>query len=77
MRFEQATSREASDPSAALRIYRGLAREDGPWAENALYAQARLELELGHRANAQRLLHSYLDCHPAGANASDARSLFE
>ena len=77
VRFEQAAAREATEPGHALRIYRGLAQESGPWAQNALYAAARLELELGHSARAERALRSYLQRHPQGANAADARALLQ
>jgi hypothetical protein len=76
-RFERAALLEASDPRQALRIYRRLAAEGGRWGENALYAMGRLEMERGQRANAARLLRTYLDRHPHGANASDARALVE
>jgi FecR-like protein/tetratricopeptide repeat protein len=74
-RFEQAATFEASDPERALRLYRVLAQEKGAWGENALYAMARLELELGRHARAQKLLQRYLERHPKGANAADARAL--
>ena len=74
-RYERAARLEASRPASALAIYDRLARGRGPWAANALFAQARLELELGHRDRARRLLGSYLARHPRGANAEDARQL--
>jgi hypothetical protein len=74
-RFEHATALEASAPREALRAYRTLSEERGPWAQNALYALARLELELGRRARARTLLQRYLEQHPEGANAADARAL--
>jgi hypothetical protein len=73
--FERATRLEQSDPKQALRLYRGLAQGSDPWAANSLYAQARLLWEAGERAAARRLLQRYLDRHPGGANASDARRL--
>lgn len=73
-RFERASHLEAEQPEAALRIYRELARE-GAWAANALYAGARLELELGRTQRARALLRRYLQRHPTGANAEDARGL--
>ncbi len=76
-RFEQAALLERVDPQQALQIYRNLAAQRGPWAENALYAAGRLELERGRRASAERLLRRYLDRHPAGVNASDARALLQ
>ncbi len=74
-RFEQAASLEASAPRRALELYGGLVAEGGRWGEPALYAMARLELELGERANALRLLRRYLVQHPRGANAADVRAL--
>src|SRR5690606_241687 len=64
--FERAARLEAKDPAAALAIYRELARGKGPWAANALYAQARLELEQGRRERARPLLLRYLERHPQG-----------
>ncbi|HKE14983.1 MAG TPA: FecR domain-containing protein, partial [Kofleriaceae bacterium] len=58
--YERAARLEAADPQAALGIYDRLAHGSGPWAANALYAQARLEVELGRRERARRLLRSYL-----------------
>jgi hypothetical protein len=75
--YERAARMEASRPQAALAIYDQLAAGRGPWAANALFAQARLELELGHRERARRLLASYLARHPGGANAEDARQLLD
>src|SRR6185295_15809948 len=45
-RFERAAHLEATDPQAALRIYRELDRH-GAWSANALYARGRLELASG------------------------------
>jgi TolA-binding protein len=58
-----------------LRIYRGLAAEQGAWAANALYAMGRLEMDRGHVRTARQLLQRYIDQHPNGANAADARAL--
>jgi len=74
-RFEQAARREKREPRKALRIYRSLAQEQGPWAQNALYASARLQIELGERTSARAALQRYLDLYPHGANAADARAL--
>lgn len=74
-RFERAARLEAKDPAAALSIYQQLARGKGPWAANALYAQARLELERGRPERAEPLLRRYLDRHPKGMNAGDVRKL--
>jgi TolA-binding protein len=76
-RYEAAARLEGRDPERALAGYRQLAAEGGPWAANALYAEARLELELGRTARARRLLRRYLDRFPDGLNAEDARSLLE
>ncbi len=75
--YERAARMEASRPRSALAIYDKLAAGRGPWAANALFAQARLELELGDRDRARRLLRSYLARHPRGANAEDARQLLD
>ena len=75
--YERAARMEASRPRSALAIYDKLAAGRGPWAANALFAQARLELELGDRDRARRLLRSYLARHPSGANAEDARQLLD
>ncbi len=76
-RFDRAARLESKDPRAALAIYHALARGRGPWAANALYAEARLELELGHPKRAERLLRRYLSRHPSGLNAPDVRKLLE
>jgi hypothetical protein len=73
--FERAASLEASAPDAALRIYQRLEQEGSPWAANALYARARLQLERGDRAAAAGALRRYLDRFPHGPNAADARTL--
>jgi hypothetical protein len=74
-RFERAARLEAKDPAAALALYRQLAREKGPWAANALYAEARLELEHGRPQLAKPLLRRYLERYPQGLNAADVRKL--
>jgi hypothetical protein len=76
-RFERAARLEAKDPVAALSIYKQLARANGPWAANALYAQARLELERGRPQRAEPLLQRYLVRHPQGLNVADVRKLLE
>lgn len=76
-RFERAARLEAKDPAAALSIYQQLARGKGPWAANALYAQARLELERGRPERAEPLLRRYLERHPQGMNAGDVRKLLD
>jgi outer membrane protein assembly factor BamD (BamD/ComL family) len=74
-RFRRAAALESTDPATALAEYAALAREEGPWGANALYAQARLELELGHTGRARTLLERYLARYPSGVNAEDARAL--
>ncbi|RMH43732.1 MAG: hypothetical protein D6689_04345 [Deltaproteobacteria bacterium] len=76
-RYDRAARLEATDPSAAAAIYRDLARGAGPWAANALFAHARLELDRGRPARARELLEAYLRRFPRGANAADARALLE
>ncbi len=74
-RFEAAAGLELRDPAAAFRIYRELAGGSGPWAANALFAQARLSAERGQREAARGLLAGYLERFPRGPNADDARAL--
>jgi hypothetical protein len=74
-RFERAAALELSKPASALRIYRSLRKKPGPFAEAALYAEARLELELGHKKRARPLLTRYLKRYPDAANAGEARAM--
>lgn len=74
-RFERAARLEAKDPAAALALYQQLGRGKGPWAANALYAQARLELERGRPQLAEPLLRRYLERYPKGLNSADVRKL--
>jgi hypothetical protein len=76
-RYEKAARLEATEPAAAIAIYRELARGNSAWAANALFAQARLELDRGNRREAGRLLREYLRRHPNGNNAADARALLD
>ncbi len=73
--FELAASLETSDPERAESVYRRLSRSGGPWAANALYAQARLLKDGGRDAEADQLLSRYLKQYPRGTNAADARRL--
>jgi ferric-dicitrate binding protein FerR (iron transport regulator) len=74
-RFERASRLEASDPELALTLYGELARSGGAWAANALYAQARLELERGSFVKARGLLARYIERYPEGLNIVDVRAL--
>ena len=74
--FERAARLEARDPKAALGMYRRVGPQ-GPWAANALYGRARLELELGDTPRARRDLELYVRRYPQGANAADVRALLE
>jgi hypothetical protein len=76
-RYEQAERLEATDPDGAVTLYQALVQEGGPWAPTALFAQARLELDRGRRAQARALLQTYLRRYPTGANAAMARRLLE
>lgn len=73
--YERAAALEAEDPAAAIRLYRRLARGGGPWAEAALFARARLEMETGNIQGGSRALQRYLRRYPNGINAQDARFL--
>jgi hypothetical protein len=74
-RFDRALALESSRPDEALAIYRDLARGDGPWAMNALYAEGRFELERGNKDAARRCFADYGQRYPNGPNARDARDL--
>ncbi|MEY2931848.1 MAG: FecR protein [Pseudomonadota bacterium] len=69
--FAKAARLEATAPDAASAVYRELAAGRGPWAANALYAQARLAGERGRTQLAVRLLRRYRLRYPRGANAAD------
>jgi hypothetical protein len=71
--FELAASLERSDSAKAIRLYGKVAQGAGPWASNALYAQASLLAETGRKTRAAKLLRRYLERFPQGANAEDAR----
>jgi hypothetical protein len=76
-RFEQAAQLEASDPDAAIAVYRKLAAGQGPWAVNALYAEARLEFERGRPQRAATLLRRYLARYRNGSNVGDVEALLK
>ena len=74
-RFERAERLERTDAVRALALYRGLAAESGPWAMNALFAAARMQLVRGSHGEGRTLLTEYLRRYPQGPNAGDARRL--
>jgi FecR protein len=76
-RFEQAARLERSDPARALALYRSIGSGADSWAQNAHFAQGRLEAARGSRAEARRVLTAYLARYPQGANADDARAVLE
>lgn len=75
--YETATAFEGRRPDRSIAIYKEIAKGNGPWAANALFAQGRLEADRGHRAEARILLLEYLKRFSRGANAEDARQLLE
>lgn len=75
--FELAESLESADPDRAAAQYDALAKSGGPWADNALFAEGRLQADRGRRDDAKRLLTEYLARYPNGPNAVDARALLE
>jgi FecR protein len=75
--FEAATRAEASDPGRAIGLYRTLETGRDSWAQNALFAHARLEATRGNKAEAGTLLRQYLARFPRGPNADDARAVLE
>ena len=74
-RYDRAAAIEATHPDEALSIYRELAAGSDSWAMNALYAEARLELERGNKDSARKRFAEYLQRYPTGPNANDAREL--
>ncbi|HEY5147201.1 MAG TPA: FecR family protein, partial [Polyangiaceae bacterium] len=70
--YDAASRLEASQPAAAVALYRDLARQGGAWGANALFAEGRLEADRGDQDAARRLLHDYLARYPGGPNANDA-----
>lgn len=75
--FEQAAALERRDPARAARLYAELESAGDSWAQNALYARARLEASRGNRSEARRLLERYLERYPRGSNAEDARTVLQ
>jgi hypothetical protein len=74
-RYDRAAAIEATHPDEALSIYRELASGTDSWAMNALYAEARLDLERGDKDGARKRFAEYLQRYPTGPNANDAREL--
>jgi FecR protein len=74
-RYDRAAALEATHPDEALSIYRELAAGTDSWAMNALYAEARLDLERGNKDGARKRFAEYLQRYPTGPNANDAREL--
>ncbi len=74
-RYREAEALERSDPARALELYAALVAEGGRWGAPALMAQARLEYEQHHHAQARASCQRYLSEHPDGINAEDAREL--
>ena len=75
-KFERAGALEVRDPRGALALYLELSRGTSKWAENSLYAAARLSTDRGE-TRAKTLLEMYLRRYPRGANAADARKLLD
>jgi hypothetical protein len=73
--FEQAEALERTDPDRAIAQYDRLARGNGPWSDNALFAEARLQADRHKTPEAKQLLEEYLRRYPTGPNAEDARAL--
>lgn len=75
--FAAAAKLESAAPQQALRRYLELSQRDDRWGRNALFAAARLALDLGDRDRAAQLARSYLRRFPEGPNAPDARALLD
>ncbi len=75
--FAAAAKLESGSPAEAIRRYLELAKRDDLWGRNALYAAARLALDVGDKARAAALAKSYLSRFPDGPNAPDARALLK
>jgi hypothetical protein len=67
---------EPAQPETAIRGYLELARGSSRWAALALYSAGRLAAER-HDTRAAKLLSSYLQRFPAGANAADVKYLLD
>jgi ferric-dicitrate binding protein FerR (iron transport regulator) len=75
--FAAAAQLESVAPQRAMLRYLELSQRDDRWGRNALFAAARLALDLGDRARAAQLARSYLRRFPDGPNAPDARALLD
>jgi FecR protein len=75
--FAAAAALESSSPQQALSRYLALAKRGDRWGRNALFAAARLALDVGERARAGELARSYLRRFPDGPNAPDAQALLD
>jgi TolA-binding protein len=75
--FAAAAKLESGSPAEAIRRYLELAKLDDQWGRNALYAAARLALDVGDKDRAAALARSYLSRFPDGSNAPDARALLK
>jgi TolA-binding protein len=76
-RFAQAEQIEGRRPADALEIYRDLAQGSDAWAENALFAEGRLQADVRNDSEARALFKEYLGRYPHGPNADDARHFLE
>lgn len=72
--YDRLAALEPRSPEAALKGYMALGRGNSRWAAPALYAAARLAVDL-HDPRAATFLAIYLQRFPGGANAADARKL--
>ena len=75
--FEGAAQLESAAPQQAMHRYLELSQRSDRWGRNALFAAARLALDLGDRDRAAQLARSYLRRFPSGPNAPDARALLD
>jgi TolA-binding protein len=75
--YAAAARLESAAPRQALHRYLELSRRNDRWGRNALFAAARLALDIGDRDRAAQLARSYLRRFPDGPNAPDARVLLE
>jgi len=64
------------DPERAAELYVAVSQRyaDLPAGETALFAAARIQVNAGHRREAEQLLRSYLDRYPSGRFQQEARA---